>query len=96
MAKYCGGGLLGCGDDEVRVSCVWEERGGRTNSMASEVCTDKSMCKISIAGSPELTHTKKEWAIMVIALFTSDFLTIQLCIHHILEHKPTPKSSPVH
>jgi len=27
MAKYCGGGLLGYGDDEVRVSCVWEERG---------------------------------------------------------------------
>jgi len=26
--KYCGGGLLGYGDDEVRVSRVWEERGG--------------------------------------------------------------------
>jgi len=56
------------------------------------------MCKIWIAGSPELTHTKKEWAIMVIALFTSDFPTIQLCDHHILKHKPIPKSStdPAH
>jgi len=77
---------------------VFGRRGeGRTSSsMASEVYTDKSMCKIWIARSPELTHTKKEWAIMVIALFTSDFPTIQLCDHHILEHKPTPESSPVH
>jgi len=41
---------------------------------------------------------KKEWAVMVIALFTSDFPTMQLCDHHILKHKPTPESStdPAH
>ena len=63
--------------------------------MASEVCIDKSMCKIWTAGSPA---KKKEWAVMVIALFTSDFPTMQLCDHHILKHKPTPESStdPAH
>ena len=29
------------------------------SSMAREVCMDKSMCKIWTAGSPELTHKKK-------------------------------------
>ena len=28
--KVCGDGLLGYGDDEVRVSHVWEEGGGTT------------------------------------------------------------------
>ena len=40
---YCGDGLLGCLDDEVRVSCVGGE--GRISSMASKVCIDKGMCK---------------------------------------------------
>ena len=30
VGKYCGDGLLGHGADEVRVSHVWEEGGGRT------------------------------------------------------------------
>ena len=30
VGKYCGDSLLGYGDDEVRVSDVWEEGGGRT------------------------------------------------------------------
>jgi len=30
VGKFCGDGLLGYGDDEVRVSCVWEEGRGRT------------------------------------------------------------------
>ena len=47
--KHCGDGLLGYGDDEVRVSHVWEERGGE---VSSEVCVDKSMCKRLTARSP--------------------------------------------
>ena len=50
--KHCGDGLLGYGDDEVRVSHGWEERGGEVSSMASEVCVDKSMCKRLTARSP--------------------------------------------
>jgi len=30
--KYCGGALLGCEDDEVRVSHMWEESGGENYS----------------------------------------------------------------
>ena len=59
--------------------------------MASEVCMDKRKCKIWTAGSPKLTHTQKRMGnIMVIALFTSEFPTIQLCDHHILEHNQLP------
>jgi len=35
VGKYCGVGLHGYGDDEVRMSSVWEE--GKTSSMASEI-----------------------------------------------------------
>ena len=42
VGKYCGDGLLGCQDDEVRVSFMWEERGGRTSG---DVCMDKGICK---------------------------------------------------
>ena len=43
--KYCWDGLLGCGDDEVRVSHVWEERGGKVSSMASEVAWIRACVK---------------------------------------------------
>jgi len=42
VGKYCGDGLLGYGDDEVRVSRVWGRVEGRTCGMASEVCIGKS------------------------------------------------------
>ena len=45
----CGDGLLGYGDDKVRVSWVWEER---TSIMASEVSMDKDMCKGQTVESP--------------------------------------------
>ena len=69
-----------------------EGKGELVRSMASEICMDKSLCKIWI------TCKKKECAVVVIALFTSDFPTMQLCDHHILKHKPTPESStdPAH
>jgi len=44
VCKCYGDDFLGYGDDEVRVSDVWEEREGETSGMASEVCVDKSMC----------------------------------------------------
>jgi len=44
VAKYCRDGLLGYRDNnKVRVSHVWEEREGRTSSMASAICVDKDM-----------------------------------------------------
>ena len=42
--------MLGYGDDEVRVSHVWEEREGRTSGMASVVCMDRCVWK---AGLPD-------------------------------------------
>ena len=39
VGKWCGDGLLGCGEDEVRVSCV---------GMASKVCMDKGMYKAGL------------------------------------------------
>jgi len=44
VCKCYGDDFLVYGDDEVRVSNVWEEREGETSGMASEVCVDKSMC----------------------------------------------------
>jgi len=44
VEKYCGDGLLGYRDDDVRVSHVGGN-GGRTSSMASEGCMDKACVK---------------------------------------------------
>jgi len=43
--KYYGDGLLGYRDDEVKVSLVWEERGGKNYSVVCEVCVIKNCCK---------------------------------------------------
>jgi len=66
---------------------------GRGEVWPVEFAWIRESVKSGLPDHPNNTHTKKEWAIMVIALFTSDFPTIQLCEHHILEHKPTPESS---
>ena len=42
VGKYCGDSLLGYGDDEVRVSDLWEEGEGE---LASENYMDEGMCK---------------------------------------------------
>ena len=41
--KYCGNGLLGYGDDDAKVSCVWDDRG------VSEICMDNGTCKSQTA-----------------------------------------------
>ena len=65
---YYGDGLLGSGDDEVRESHVWKERGGETCSVASEVCMEKGVCECLTAGSPGTAkmQAQKEMAISML------------------------------
>jgi len=65
---------------------MWEVR-GRENLWPVKFAWIRAYVK---SGLPDHPHIEKEWAVMVIALFTSDFPTMQLCDHHILKHKPTP------
>ena len=44
--KYFGNGLLEYGDDDVKVSHVWDDRGGST---ISEICLYKGMCNTQTA-----------------------------------------------
>ena len=36
--KYFGNGLLGYGDDDAKLSCVWDDRGGSTVSERIRAC----------------------------------------------------------
>ena len=63
-------GLLGYGDDKVRVNSVWEEGVYLVKFVSSEVCMDKGICKSRTSRSPRSAWmwAKKEWAIMVFVL----------------------------
>jgi len=45
VGKYLRNGLLGYGDDKVRVNSVWEEGVYLVKLVSSEVCMDKGICK---------------------------------------------------
>ena len=59
--KFCGDGLLGYGDDEVRVSHVWEEGGGTTGSRLGcrEYCNDSIHCHT--AEAPGVVNSCDSW-----------------------------------
>jgi len=62
VGRYCGDGLLGYGD-EVRVSCVWEEGGGRVKI----AWIHKGMCKAPDHLISKNASQRKKAKIMVIA-----------------------------
>ena len=69
--KYYGDGLLGYRDDEVRVSLVWEERGGKNYSVVCEVCVIKTAVKVRLLGHPDQQKCKPKKELCVGC--TSDF-----------------------
>ena len=52
VGKYLRDGLLGDGDDKVRVNSVWEEGVYLVKFVSSEVCMDKGICKSRTSRSP--------------------------------------------
>ena len=52
VGKYLRDGLLGYGDDKVRVNSVWEEGVYLVKFVSSELCTDKGICKSRTSRSP--------------------------------------------
>ena len=52
VGKYLRDGLLGYGDDKVRLNIVWEEGVYLVKFVSSEVCMDKGICKSRTSRSP--------------------------------------------